>query len=90
MHELDCNPGIFRAIAEGKLRFWLQRYAGIELGDVIKIREKTDDGYTGRNVYAQVTFIVADPDRGLAPGFVCFSFKQKALSGFEFKVDDLT
>lgn len=62
-HELKTWPESFEAVQSGAKTFELRRDdRGFAVGDRLLLREWTPDGYTGRQCYRLVTYIVG-PDR---------------------------
>lgn len=69
-HELKTWPGPFQALADGRKRFeWRRNDRCFEVGDTLILREYDparlsiwshhDIGYTGREVHARVTYVLA-------------------------------
>lgn len=76
-HELKAWPMYFEAVADGTKPFELRKDdRDFTVGDELWLREwQPDDGgghYTGREAWAQVTYVLRDAKHfGLADGYVC-------------------
>lgn len=85
-HELKCWPQFFRAIKSGEKRFELRRDdrdQPFRCGDKLRLREWNPNAlapgfgdYTGRALLVHVTYVMAGPAFGVAPGFVCMSIRK--------------
>ena len=88
-HELKCWPEFFDAVADGRKTFEVRKAdRDFRLGDVLVLREwqpahtekwslrKLPDRYTGREVRAVVTYILAGT--GIEPGYVCMGIRLEA------------
>lgn len=51
-------------------------YHNIEVGDLLVLREWTGEKYTGREIYADVTYVLRDvPEYGLKEGYCIFGMR---------------
>ena len=75
VHGLKIAPNYFEKVISKEKPFEV-RYndRDFEVGDILKLMEYTDGAYTGRSVYAKVTYILYDFE-GLQPDFVVLSIE---------------
>lgn len=72
VHELKCLNPYFQAIIDGTKAFEVRKNdRAYAVGDMLLLRETGTDGmFTGRSQEVCVTFVLADWNLGLVPGFV--------------------
>lgn len=73
---LKILPAYFKAVADGRKAFELRKDdRGYEAGDRLVLKE-WDDGYTGRFLFATVSFVLRGaPEYGLEEGWCILSLK---------------
>jgi hypothetical protein len=78
-HELKTWPEFFEHVWSGEKRFELRKDdRGYQGGDSLMLREWSQaNGYTGRAVRAEVTYLLGGAWPGLAPGYVCMSLSPR-------------
>ena len=63
-HDLKTLPEHFSAVASGVKTFEIRcSDRGFDIGDVLYLREWTEDGYTGRAEYRRVTYMTTFAQR---------------------------
>lgn len=75
LHELKIYPQYFKEILNGNKKFEIRkndRY--FKVGDKVLLREWDNIKYSGRTIYAEITYILAEGFIGLAEGYIAFSF----------------
>lgn len=80
-HDLDVPPGIFSFLQKAPailLDSTLDEH--IHVDDLLRVKERTENGYTGRTAYAKITTII-EYHEGLAAGWILVGLKLTALSG---------
>ena len=74
-HELKCAPQFFTPLLSGEktceLRFDDRAFRA---GDTLWLREWQPSGYTGREIRAEVTYLLCGLP-WLQPGYVCMSIR---------------
>ena len=75
VHELKIAPDYLEKVVSKEKSFEV-RYndRNFQVGDILKLMEYRDGAYTGRSVYAKVTYILRDFE-GLQPNYVVLSFE---------------
>lgn len=75
VHGLKIAPKYFEKVVSKEKSFEV-RYddRNFKVGDVLKLMEYTEGSYTGRSIYAKVTYILRDFE-GLQPNFVVLSIE---------------
>lgn len=75
MHELKCLPPYYAAVAAGAKRAEIRRDdRGFKLGDRVRLREWTGEGYTGYELVATITHVLRAAEfEGLALGYCMLS-----------------
>lgn len=75
VHELKISPNYFEKVVSKEKSFEV-RYnnRNFRVGDILKLMEYTEGSYTGRSVYAKVTYILQD-FKGLQPNYVVLSIE---------------
>lgn len=76
VHELKILPVFFDAVRTGKKRFELREDdRDFGTGDALILREwKPSEGYTGREIRTEITYILRDaPEYGLLEGYCILS-----------------
>ena len=82
-HELKTAPQYFREIADGNKPFEVRRNdRDYQVGDILKLREYDDGEYSGREICAEVTYILNDPEY-CRDGYVVMGIKLRG--GAEFR-----
>jgi hypothetical protein len=79
-HDLKCWPEYFSALMLGSKRFEARKNdRGFKVGDMLHLREwdaldlGQGFGYTGRELWMRVTFILADEQFGIKDGYCVMS-----------------
>jgi hypothetical protein len=77
-HALKCWPEFFKHLWSGEKTFEIRKDdRSFEAGDRLILREWTErNGYSGRWIECDVTFLLGGIWPGLAPGYVCMSIKE--------------
>jgi hypothetical protein len=75
VHGLKITPNYFEKVVSKEKTFEV-RYndRNFQVGDILKLMEYVDGSYTGRSVYAKITYILRDFE-GLQPNFVVISIE---------------
>lgn len=74
-HELKILPEYFRAVVSGEKTFEVRfNDRNFKKGDILHLKEWTPDGYTGRRIDADVTYVLDSPDY-CKEGYVIMSIK---------------
>ena len=74
-HELKCLPGFFREVWTEKKKFEIRKDdRGYRSGDRVLLREFDGEQYTGREVMADILYILRGcPEYGLAEDYCILS-----------------
>lgn len=76
MHYLKIYPKYFNAVLNGKKTFELRKNdRGFQVGDDILLREWDNISYSGREILAEITYILDDSFVGLEKGYVILGIK---------------
>lgn len=76
LHELKIYPKYFDAVLDGSKLFEIRKNdRGFQVGDNIVLREWDNIKYSGRTIYAEITYILDDKFVGLADGYVALGIK---------------
>lgn len=76
IHELKIYPKNFDAILNGSKAFEIcKNDKGFQVGDNIVLREWDNIKYSGRTIYAEITYIIDDRFVGLEDGYVALGIK---------------
>ncbi len=76
LHELKIYPKYFDAVLDGSKLFEIRKNdRGFQVGDNIMLREWDNIKYSGRTIYAEITYILDDKFVGLADGYVALGIK---------------
>lgn len=86
IHELKTDPNVFECVYSGEKTWEIRRHdRNFCVGDVLQLRETKSTGdemrsgapliYTGRELWAEVTYILLGPIYGLADGWCIMSIK---------------
>ena len=76
LHELKIYPKYFDAVLDGSKPFEIRKNdRGFQVGDNIRLREWDNIKYSGRTIYAEITYILDDKFVGLADGYVALGIK---------------
>ena len=74
MHELKIYPKYFEQVLEGKKTFEIRKNdRNFQVGDRLALKEWDNIKYSGRSIYAEITYILDDKFIGLAEGYIAFS-----------------
>jgi hypothetical protein len=81
-HWLKTWPEYFEAVFNGSKPFEVRRDdRGFAVGDTLVLQEyHPSNGYTGRLVGREITYILPGGDFGIEPGFVVLGLKKMGLS----------
>ena len=73
-HELKIYPKYFEAILDGKKSFEIRKNdRGFQVGDRVILKEWDNIRYSGREIHAEIKYILDDKFIGLEKGYVAFS-----------------
>lgn len=76
LHELKIYPKYFNAVLDGSKTFEIRKNDRcFRVGDNILLREWDNIKYSGRSVYAEITYILDDTFIGLSDGYVALGIK---------------
>lgn len=76
LHELKIYPKYFDSILDGKKKFEIRKNdRGFQVGDNVLIREWDNIKYSGRTIYAKITYLLDDKFIGLETGYVAFGIE---------------
>lgn len=77
-HILKTWPGYFQHLADGTKKFEIRKNdRGYKRGDVLELREWSKaNGYSGRQISAEVTYIIYGETLGVAPGWCLMSINE--------------
>lgn len=76
LHELKIQPKYFDAVLNGSKTFEIRKNdRGFHVGDNIFLREWDNIKYSGRTIFAEITYLLDDKFRGLEEGYVALSIK---------------
>lgn len=75
-HELKIHPQYFKAVESGR-KYWEIRKndRDFKVGDEVLLREWDNTEYSGKEILAEITYMLDDKFAGLAEGYVVFSIK---------------
>lgn len=74
IHKLKILPRYFEPILDGKKTFEIRKNdRGYKLGDKIILQEWDKDEYSGREIHADIKYILNEEFEGLKKGYVAFS-----------------
>lgn len=69
-HDLKILPEYFEAVSSGRKKFEIRRNdRNYGVGDTLILREWDGENYTGEGVIRKVTYVLADYEKGLKPGY---------------------
>lgn len=81
-HELKIYPHYFQEIVKGSKTFEVRKNdRGFHVGDTVILKEWDNIKYSGREIHAEITYILDDKFIGLADGYVAFSIKVFEVKG---------
>lgn len=75
-HDLKITPQMFEVVLDGTKTFEFRSEADrhFEEGQLLFLREWTEkDGYSGKHLFAFVTYVLRGPNFGVPTGFACMS-----------------
>lgn len=76
LHELKIYKQYFDAILSGKKKFEIRKNdRGFQTGDNVVLKEWDNIKYSGRTIYATITYILDDKFIGLSEGYVAFGIE---------------
>ena len=76
LHELKIYPHYFNAILDRNKKFEIRKNdRNFQKGDNILLREWDNIKYSGRTVFAEITYILDDNFIGLTEGYVALGIK---------------
>lgn len=76
LHELKIYPKYFNAVLDGSKTFEIRKNdRWFQVGDNILLREWDNIKYSGRTIYAEITYILDDKFIGLEDGYVALGIK---------------
>lgn len=74
-HYLKIKPEYYRAIEQGIKTFEVRfNDCNFQVYDVLHLQEWCEEGYTGREITAEITYILSD-ERFVKEGYVVMSIK---------------
>lgn len=72
-HELKIHPVYFNAIVDGKKAFEVRKNdRNFHVGDTVILKEWKNDNYSGKEIHAEIKYILDDNFVGLQKGYVAF------------------
>lgn len=84
IHELKTLPEYFQAVWERRKPFEVRKDdRRFQVGDGLRLREHTPDaaGYTGRWIFAKVTYVLHGGAFGVEPGHAVLGIQVLAAGG---------
>lgn len=76
LHELKIYTKYFNAVLDGSKTFEIRKNdRWFQVGDNILLREWDNIKYSGRTIYAEITYILYDRFIGLSDGYVALGIK---------------
>lgn len=76
LHELKIYPKYFDAVLNGSKQFEIRKNdRNFQVGDNIFLRECDNIKYSGRTIFAEITYVLGDGFIGLAEGYVALGIK---------------
>ena len=76
LHELKIYPKYFEDVLSGKKNFELRKNdRNFHVGDNILLKEWDNIKYSGRSIYAEITYMLDDSFIGLEKGYVILGIK---------------
>lgn len=76
LHELKIYPKYFEAVLDGSKTFEIRKNdRNFHVGDNIFLREWDNIKYSGRTIFAEITYILDDKFIGLAKDYVALGIK---------------
>lgn len=76
LHELKIYPKYFKEVLNGNKQFEIRKNdRDFQVGDNIYLREWDNIRYSGRTIYAEITYILDDKFIGLEKGYVALGIK---------------
>lgn len=76
LHELKIYPKYFNSIIDGKKQFEIRKNdRGFHVGDNVLLKEWDNIKYSGRTIYAKITYLLDDKFIGLEAGYVAFGIE---------------
>lgn len=76
VHELKIYPQYFEEVLNGNKTFEVRKNdRGFQVGDIVILKEFDNIRYSGREVKAEITYILNDSFYGVATGFVVLAIK---------------
>lgn len=76
LHELKIYPKYFEAVLDGSKQFEIRKNdRNFNVGDNIFLREWDNIKYSGRTIFAEITYILDDKFIGLAEDYVALGIK---------------
>lgn len=76
LHELKIYPKYFEAILNGSKQFEIRKNdRKFRVGDNIFLREWDNIKYSGRTIFAEITYVFDDKFIGLTEGYVALGIK---------------
>lgn len=70
-HELKIYPKYFEDVISGKKKFEIRKNdRKYRVGDILKLKEWDNIKYSGREVRAEVIYLIDDKFAGIQPGYV--------------------
>jgi len=76
LHELKIYPRYFDAVLDGSKLFEIRKNdRGFHVGDNLFLREWDNIKYSGRTIFAEITYILDDKFIGLTEGYVALGIK---------------
>lgn len=76
LHELKIYPKYFDAVLNGNKQFEIRKNdRNFQVGDNIFLREWDNIKYSGRTIFAEITYVLDDKFIGLTEGYVALGIK---------------
>ncbi len=75
-HDFKIAPQYFIDVCNLRKRFEIRRNdRNFQIGDLLKLKEFTNSGYTGRAIIVRVTYILKDYN-GLEPNYIIMGIER--------------
>lgn len=86
LHELKIYPKYFDAVLNGSKPFEIRRNDRyFQVGDNVILREWDNIKYSGRTIFAEITYVFDDRFIGLTEGYVALGIKVKDYRKIPYK-----
>ena len=77
IHELKIYPKYFEKVLDGTKTFEVRKNdRGFQVGDTVILKEFDNIKHSGREIQAEITYILGDEFYGVSEGYVVFALKK--------------